>query len=89
MRPFQGESKTQGLSPDMTITERLAHWAHVKPNDLAYAYWNEGRETHWSFSELHQRACSVAGELLQKGMQGERALQGFRQDYPLLCGVII
>ena len=77
----KGQPLSKLLSPyapprDQTIAERLQFWANECPDDLAYAYLDDGENVgrQLTFAELDVRAQSIAQHLLERGMQGQRAL---------------
>ena len=77
----KGKSLSQLLHPfdppvDQSIAERLRFWATECPDDLAYAYLEDGEKADrtLTFSELDRRASSIANHLIERGLQGQRAL---------------
>lgn len=61
---------------DQTIAERLLYWAEQTPDELAYAYMDDGEnaDRRLTFAELHKRAQAIAADLIGRGLQGKRVL---------------
>lgn len=62
--------------PGQTIAGRLQYWADAAPDNVAYAYLEDGENDKRSltFSQLDARARAIACYLIDRGLQGERAL---------------
>ena len=77
-----GQSLSQLLHPHAppaageTVAERLRYWAEAAPDNVAYAYLEDGEndKRRLTFSQLDERARAIAGYLIDRGLQGERAL---------------
>ena len=64
-------------TPPMTnLVEQLNYWVETKSDNLAFAFMSDGENVsqEWSFSKLTQRAESVAAELQNRKLKGQRIL---------------
>jgi acyl-CoA synthetase (AMP-forming)/AMP-acid ligase II len=59
-----------------SFAEVLRHRAAKKPNDLAYVFLPDrgGERISLTFADLHARARAVAGNLIERGQTGDRAV---------------
>lgn len=76
-----GQTISQLLHPyapaiDQTIAQRLRFWANETPDELAYAYLEDGENAtrQLTFAQLHGRASVIAEHLIESGLQGKRVL---------------
>ena len=62
--------------PLTTLVEQLQYWEQKKGDELAFSFLGEGDEISksWTNRELCVRARSVAAELQNRNMKGERVL---------------
>ena len=77
----KGQTLRQLLQPyapadDLTIAERVRFWAENTPNELAYAYLEDGESADrtLTYVQLHRRASEIARHLQERGLQGKRVL---------------
>ena len=57
----------------------VSHWSERTPDELAFSYLLDGEEeqARFSYSELDRLARSIAAELIERGMSGQRLLLCF------------
>jgi 8-amino-7-oxononanoate synthase/acyl carrier protein len=62
--------------PVTNLVDCLQYWMENTPDSIAYYYLRDGEteEVRYTYRELDRRARSIAAELLESGMHGERAL---------------
>ena len=62
--------------PTTSLPDRLAYWAHTTPDNLAYAFLEDGEddERAVTYAELDAQARLTAARLIDAGLAGGRAL---------------
>lgn len=64
--------------PHSHIVEVLDHWAAERPGQVAFYFSDgDGLDEQITYAELQRASRAVAGELLSRGLAGERALLMF------------
>ena len=65
-----------GLPDCYNLADRLAHWATIKPDGLAFRFLVDaaGEDRHYTYSKLDQHARAIAADLAGRGWSGERVL---------------
>lgn len=75
--PAPLEELLHPFTPPMTqLVDQLLYWEETKSDHIAFGYYSDGENLSktWTFAELATRARSVAAELENRKLKGERVL---------------
>ena len=67
----------QPFQPPLTnLVDHLEYWAETKSDEIAFGFYSDGEKVsdEWTFQKLVTRAKSVAAELENRKLRGERIL---------------